>query len=84
MDNANPVDSCLRALVREIVREVVSECGATQPIKLYDVETAAEMLSVPKRWLYEKTSMDAIPHQHIGKYVRFSDADLRAIAGKAE
>ncbi len=84
MEIQEPLNAYLQSLIREIVREVVSECGAATPIKLYDAETAAAMLSVPKRWLYEKTAKDEIPHRHVGKYVRFSDADLRAIAGRGE
>jgi excisionase family DNA binding protein len=41
------------------------------------------MLSIPKRWLYERTAKGEIPHQKIGKYVRFTAADLKQIAEKS-
>lgn len=82
MCTQNP-EEWLRPLIRSVVREVLSECGQPAPLKLYDVETAAKMLSVPKRWLYERTAKREIPYQKIGKYVRFSDGDLRQIAAKS-
>ena len=76
-------DEWLTPLIRSVVREVLAECGQGTPPKLYDVETAAQMLSVPKRWLYERTAAGTIPHQKIGKYVRFSDGDIREIINQA-
>ncbi len=80
MDTQAPLDAYLKTLVKAVVAEVLAEVGTTQPLRLYDVEAAAQMLSVPQRWLYERTAADAIPHRHVGKYVRFTDADLREIA----
>ncbi|MCB9772241.1 MAG: helix-turn-helix domain-containing protein [Candidatus Omnitrophica bacterium] len=41
--------------------------------RLVTVSEIAEILRVPKSWIYARTSMgpDAIPHVKIGKYVRF-------------
>ena len=47
---------------------------------LFTVEEAAERLGVHKTWLYERTRKKAIPFRKLGKYVRFSEADLQAIA----
>jgi excisionase family DNA binding protein len=82
MDNHKSLDGFLRELVREVVCEVIASTGQAQPLRLYDVDQAAEMLSVPKRWIYERTSKNEIPFRKIGKFIRFSDADLQAIAGK--
>jgi excisionase family DNA binding protein len=46
---------------------------------LYTVEEAAERLGLKPSWLYERTRRKAIPHRKLGKYVRFSEADLSAI-----
>ncbi len=73
-------DSWLRPLISAIVREVLAECGLSDPPKLYDVETAATMLSIPPSWLYERTAKNAIPCHRLGKYIRFSQDDLRTIA----
>jgi excisionase family DNA binding protein len=65
-----------------VLQEVLAECGQGAP-KLYDVDQAAEMLNIPKRWLYERTAKGEIPHQKIGKYVRFTAADLQQIIEKS-
>ncbi len=39
--------------------------------KFLTVEELAEVLDVPKSWIYERTRHNAIPHFKIGKYVRF-------------
>jgi excisionase family DNA binding protein len=75
----NPLDDYLRSLIRAIVQEVLSEVGQGTAPKLYDVDQAAELLKVPARWIYERTSAGKIPHQRLGKLIRFSDADIRAI-----
>lgn len=54
----------------------------TAPI-LYSVSEAAAKLCVPPKWLYERTRKNAVPHRRLGKYVRFSDADLAAIVANA-
>lgn len=80
---ANPIpaslDQSLRALVRAIVQEVLAECGQAAVPKLHDIDDAAQLLGVPKRWLYERTAAGTIPHQKVGKFIRFTDADLRAV-----
>jgi excisionase family DNA binding protein len=52
---------------------------STSPKLLYTVEEAAEKLGVKKSWLYERTRRAGLPHRRLGKYVRFSEADLSAI-----
>jgi excisionase family DNA binding protein len=46
---------------------------------LYTVPQAATMLRLPVSWLYERTRKDAIPYHKLGKYIRFTQADLMAI-----
>ncbi len=73
------LDDWLKPVIRTVLQEVLAECGQSEPPKLYDVDAAAQMLAIPKRWLYERTAAGTIPHQKIGKYIRFTDADLRHI-----
>jgi excisionase family DNA binding protein len=47
--------------------------------RLYTISQAADSLQLPVTWLYERTRKAAIPHRKMGKYVRFTEADLSAI-----
>lgn len=76
------IQDWLKPLIAAVVREVVSEVGQGTPPQLYDVEAAARLLSVPPRWIYERTAAGTIPHVKLGKYIRFTDADLRQIIEK--
>jgi excisionase family DNA binding protein len=51
----------------------------SEPPRLYDVATVARLLSLPERWLYERTAKHTIPYHRFGKYIRFTDSDLRQI-----
>jgi excisionase family DNA binding protein len=39
----------------------------------------AELLGVSKWWVQEQVTAKAIPHHRVGRLVRFSPADIRAI-----
>ena len=43
------------------------------------VDEAAERLGVTRGWIYERTRRNAIPHRKLGKFVRFTEADLQTI-----
>jgi len=47
------------------------------------VEEAAQRLGVTVGWIYERTRGKAIPHRKLGKFVRFTEEDLRAIVEAA-
>ena len=47
------------------------------------VEEAAQRLGVTVGWIYERTRRKAIPHRKLGKFVRFTEDDLRAIVEAA-
>ncbi|WP_238413102.1 helix-turn-helix domain-containing protein [Saccharothrix deserti] len=49
-------------------------------LRLYTPAQAAEMLAVKESWLRRKAGLRAIPSTFVGKHLRFSAADLRAIA----
>jgi excisionase family DNA binding protein len=49
--------------------------------KLLTVGEVAELLKVPRSWIYERTRRDGpeiIPHFKVGKYLRFRPRDLEA------
>jgi excisionase family DNA binding protein len=47
------------------------------------VEEAALRLGVTAGWIYERTRRKAIPHRKLGKFIRFTEEDLRAIVDAA-
>lgn len=56
--------------------------GVTSPdhsVQLFTIKEAAEALRIPISWLYERTRRNAIPYRRIGKYVRFTQDDLKEI-----
>ncbi len=47
------------------------------------VDEAAARLGVKRSWIYERTRRNTIPHRRLGKFVRFTEQDIRAIADAA-
>jgi excisionase family DNA binding protein len=50
------------------------------PDELLTIDELAAILKVQRSWIYlhtRKRSKTAIPHVKIGKYLRFSEADVR-------
>ena len=45
-------------------------------MKLLTVDELAEMLQVPKSWIYDRTRDDRIPCVRMGKYVRFEQTAI--------
>ena len=64
---------------------MLSAQGQTIPIRkiFLTVEEAAQRLGVTVGWIYERTRRKAIPHRKLGKFVRFTEEDLRAIVEAA-
>ncbi len=77
-ETSKTIEAWLKPLIRAVVQEVMAECGRP-PGKLHTIDEAAAILSVAKRWLYEQTAAGKIPHQKVGKFIRFTDADLKSI-----
>lgn len=46
--------------------------------RLLNAKEVATMLSVPQTWVREHTRSGTIPHVRFGRYVRYSEADVRA------
>ncbi|GAA3850557.1 helix-turn-helix domain-containing protein [Amycolatopsis tucumanensis] len=55
------------------------DASATAEPLLYTPAQAAEKLAVPESWLRRKAGLRVIPCTFLGKHLRFSEADLRAI-----
>ncbi len=56
-----------------------SSGAAPLPVqRLVDVQGLAQILSVPKSWIYERTrqGIGAIPHVKLGAYVRFNPEEV--------
>ncbi len=52
-----------------------------EPERLLTVRDVAELLSVPRTWIYERTrqrGINRLPHLKMGKYVRFRLRDVQA------
>jgi hypothetical protein len=54
------------------------------PMRLFTIKEAAQTLRIPPSWLYERTRRNAIPCRRIGKYVRFTEGDLKQIISSSE
>jgi predicted DNA-binding transcriptional regulator AlpA len=46
---------------------------------LMDAHAAGELLGVPHTWLLREARAERIPHRRLGRYVRWSQADIDAI-----
>lgn len=55
--------------------------------KLLSVKELSSVLNVPRSWIYDRTRRggpDSIPHYKIGKYLRFSEPEVREYLKHAE
>ena len=74
----NPFDILIeqfRAVVRE---ELAATNGNGYASPLLTPEQLSETLSVPVSWVYEQSRQGNIPTHRIGKYIRFSFAEVVA------
>ncbi|GLY69716.1 helix-turn-helix domain-containing protein [Amycolatopsis taiwanensis] len=63
-------------------KPALTASGNTEPL-LYTAEQAAELLQVRPSWLRRKAAARAVPCRFVGKHLRFSRADIAAIAESA-
>ena len=65
-------------------RKRINQCQSPSPsitrCGLFTIKEAAEVLRIPISWLHERTRRNAIPYRRIGKYVRFTQDELKEIA----
>ena len=55
--------------------------------ELLTIDKLAAILKVPRSWIYlhtRKRTKTTIPHVKIGKYLRFSEADVRRFLNRCE
>ena len=60
-----------------------SRCASGHGRLLHTAEQAGQLLEVPANWLQRAAADGRIPATYIGKYLRFSNADLEAIINAA-
>ncbi len=67
------------------VMRLEAETNSTQGLiageELLTIDELAALLKVPKSWIYAHTrprSKTRLPHVKLGKYLRFSEQDVRA------
>ena len=56
---------------------VLAASGFQAVARLLTVEEVAELLQVPKSWVYERTrrrALQQLPHLKLGKYLRFEES----------
>ena len=58
--------------------------GNVAPLGLYTVEQSADYLKVSPRWVAERARQHLVPHTRLGRFVRFTRAQLDAIAAAGE
>jgi excisionase family DNA binding protein len=52
-------------------------------MKFYTIQDLAKMLNLSETWFYERTRRKEIPFHRFGKYIRFTESDLRDIIAMA-
>jgi excisionase family DNA binding protein len=70
--------------IEEGVSPVPVTTSPDNAVRLFTIKEAAEVLRIPISWLYERTRRNAIPYRRIGKYVRFTQDDLKEIISSGE
>lgn len=65
---------------RSQIRSTNSNTGDVSEPVLFTAEQAAELLQVRPSWLRRKAAARAVPCRFLGKHLRFSRADINAIA----
>jgi excisionase family DNA binding protein len=76
------VDRGLEAPPANCPAAAVASSGTISKMFLTVAEAAARLGMTPS-WIYERTRRKAIPHRKLGKFVRFTEEDLQAIADAA-
>jgi hypothetical protein len=67
------------AISTSVQKPLLAGVGGIEPV-LYTPEQAAALLQVRPSWLRRKAAARAVPCRFVGKHLRFSHADINAIA----
>jgi excisionase family DNA binding protein len=52
--------------------------------QLLTADQVAELLSVPKSWIYAETRVGRLPHVKLGRYYRYAEPSIRAFVAGLE
>ena len=78
-DQQNFLVDGFKQLVREAVREEIGKAQPPKPPKLLlNTKEAAELLNIKDTWLAEAAREGRVKSVKLGRYVRFSRANLEA------
>jgi hypothetical protein len=67
----------LREELKSLIREVLAERdGNGNGAELFTPEKLAEKMKLPVSWVYEQSRQGNIPTHRIGRYLRFSLAEV--------
>lgn len=58
--------------------------GGIPPECLLDASAVAEMLAVPKSWVYAETRAGRLPYVKLGRYYRYAPASIAAFVAGLE
>ena len=70
----------LERLAAIVVARLQEDSPTTDRTRMLDAQEAGERLGVPPTWLLAQARARKVPHRRFGKYVRFDEADVEAIA----
>ena len=77
--NSNPCDPLVEAIAEAVIKKIGTSKGKRQFEEgLLTPEELAEKLKVPVSWVYEQSRQGKIPTHRIGRYIRFSFAEVIA------
>lgn len=67
------LESWLRGIIKDEVEKVLWDLqgNSRRSSALLTVEELAEVLHVPRSWIYDRTRKKKIPHVKVGRYPRF-------------
>lgn len=77
-DHSNDEEEVLRTGTRDGSAEPCRDTTRRSP-QLHTPAEAADILTVKESWLRRQAGLRRVPCTFLGKHLRFSDADLRAI-----
>ncbi|KJK55191.1 helix-turn-helix domain-containing protein [Saccharothrix sp. ST-888] len=76
------------ALLAQIVAATVAALGvqpaADSPLRLYTPEETAGLIGMTPHWVEERVRAGTIPHKRLGRFVRFSAAQIAQIGDEID
>ena len=74
IDSSELASEIVSAVLKEL-KPLISDMRQEEEI-LFSVESLAEYLSVSKQWVYDRVSLNEIPHIKMGKFPRFKQSAI--------